>query len=99
MNISHLPTPFVASNPIILLLSDIFEDLFIDFCRLLWYKEPTPEPVGDLERHLLGRVETQKLIFMAPQVGRRHIMGHSTIRHRQYEMACHQWWDTAWDTV
>eukprot|EP00878_Enallax_costatus_P009421 GHUV01009846.1.p1 GENE.GHUV01009846.1~~GHUV01009846.1.p1 ORF type:complete len:311 (+),score=53.37 GHUV01009846.1:194-1126(+) len=35
--------------------------------RLLWYKEPTPEPVGDLESHLLGRIETQKLIFMAPQ--------------------------------
>lgn len=38
-------------------------------CRLLWYKEPTPEPVGDLATHLLGSVEAQKLIFMAPQVG------------------------------
>jgi hypothetical protein len=36
-------------------------------CRLLWYKEPTPEPVGDLASHLLGKVEAQKLIFMAPQ--------------------------------
>lgn len=35
--------------------------------RLLWYKEPTPEPVGDLATHLLGSVEAQKLIFMAPQ--------------------------------
>ncbi|KAF6261871.1 HAD-like domain-containing protein, partial [Scenedesmus sp. NREL 46B-D3] len=34
---------------------------------LLWYKEPTPEPVGDLASHLLGSVETHKLIFMAPQ--------------------------------
>jgi hypothetical protein len=25
--------------------------------RLLWYKEPTPEAVGDLASHLLGRVE------------------------------------------
>eukprot|EP00879_Flechtneria_rotunda_P009407 GHRR01009849.1.p1 GENE.GHRR01009849.1~~GHRR01009849.1.p1 ORF type:complete len:357 (+),score=113.98 GHRR01009849.1:259-1329(+) len=35
--------------------------------RLLWYKEPTPEPVGDLESHLLGTIEVHKLIFMAPQ--------------------------------
>jgi Cof subfamily protein (haloacid dehalogenase superfamily) len=35
--------------------------------RLLWYKEPTPEPIGDLESHLLGKIETQKLIFMAGQ--------------------------------
>lgn len=35
--------------------------------RLLWYKEPTPEPVGGLDSHLLGRVEVHKLIFMAPQ--------------------------------
>jgi hypothetical protein len=30
--------------------------LYAETCRLLWYKEPTPEPVGDLESHLLGRV-------------------------------------------
>jgi hypothetical protein len=30
---------------------------FTPHTRLLWYKEPTPEPVGDLESHLLGRVE------------------------------------------
>jgi hypothetical protein len=30
-------------------------------CRLLWYKEPTPEPVGDLESHLLGNVEVRSL--------------------------------------
>lgn len=40
---------------------------FIPCCRLLWYKEPTPEAVGDLESHLLGSIPTQKLIFMAPQ--------------------------------
>jgi hypothetical protein len=28
-------------------------------CRLLWYKEPTPEPVGDLEAHLIGKVEVR----------------------------------------
>jgi hypothetical protein len=28
-------------------------------CRLLWYKEPTPEPVGDLDKHLVGKVEVR----------------------------------------
>lgn len=37
------------------------------WCRLLWYKEPTPEAVGDLESYLLGRVEVHKLIFMDSQ--------------------------------
>lgn len=41
--------------------------LYTSSCRLLWYKEPTPEPVGDLEQHLIGKVEVQKLILMAPQ--------------------------------
>lgn len=36
-------------------------------CRLLWYKEPTPEAVGDLESYLLGRIEVHKLIFMDSQ--------------------------------
>lgn len=34
--------------------------------RLLFYKEPTPEPVGSL-RNIVGAMQIQKLIFMAPQ--------------------------------
>ncbi|KAF8061109.1 TOC34 [Scenedesmus sp. PABB004] len=35
--------------------------------RLLFYAEPTPEPVGDLAAHLLGAREVHKLIWLAPQ--------------------------------
>lgn len=34
----------------------------ISIGRLLWYKEPTPEPVGDMDAHLVGKVEVRGLV-------------------------------------
>jgi hypothetical protein len=33
--------------------------------RLLFYREPSPEGVGDMEEQVVGRIDVQKLIFMA----------------------------------
>ncbi len=39
--------------------------------RLIWYKEPTPEPVGPLDK-AVHQLQVQKLIFMATQVRSDH---------------------------